>query len=204
MSLPNQLSFGRLHLVAALAGSLAAGCGTSADDAVNKALAVSGKTKDAVYPFAGKVTIDRDPPKVERGYRLVVLLYDPAKPDMPATQRPKVEANEKGEFHFSSYSEGDGISPGKYIVLFAIFKHNRILRFAPPDQLHNLYNDPDENVKNPEFVVDHQAPGKKNYEFNLAVSGKEPVTELGPHALNGVMDEKDPGARRAARGGTKK
>jgi len=203
MSLPNHLSFGRLGLVAALAGSLAAGCGSSADDALNKALAVSGKTKEAVYPFAGKVTIDRDPPKVEPGCRLVVVLNDPEKLDTPTIQKLHVEANDKGEFKFATYGLNYGIRPGKYIVTFGIFKRQRILGLIPPDQLHNLYNDPDENAKNPEYVVDHKAPGNKNYEFNLAVSGKEAVAEPGPHALNGVMNERDPGARRAARRGRK-
>jgi len=201
MPLPNHLSFGRLGLVAALAGSLAVGCGSGADEALNKALKDSGKTKDAVYPFAGKVTIDGDPPKLERGYRLVVVLNDPEKLDTPTIKKLHVEADENGEFKFTTYGQNDGIRPGKYILTFGVYKNQRILGLVPPDQLHNLYTDPDENTKIPELVIDHKAPGKKDYQFNLEVAGKEPVAEPGLHALNGVMDENDPGARRAARRG---
>jgi hypothetical protein len=203
MSLANHLSFGRLGLIAALAGSLAAGCGPSADDALNKAMKDAGKSKESIYPFAGKVTIDRDPPKLERGYGLVVVLNDPEKLDTPTIRKPHVEANENGEFHFSTYGLNDGIRPGKYIVTFGVYKRQRILGLVPPDQLHDLYTDPDQNAKNPEFVIDHKAPGNKNYEFNLLVAGNTPVAEPGPHALNGVMNEGDPGARRAARLGRK-
>jgi hypothetical protein len=202
MSLPNHLSFGRLGLVAALAGFVTAGCGSSADDALNQTLKDAGKTKDAVYPFAGKVTIDGDPPKLERGYRLVLVLNDPEKLDTPTIQKLHVEADENGEFKFTTYGQNDGIKPGKYIVTFGVFKNQRIVGLVPPDQLHNLYTDPDENAKNsPEFVIDHKAPGNKEYKFNLVVMGKEPVAQPGSHALNGVMDENDPGARRAARRG---
>jgi hypothetical protein len=203
MSSTNHLNINRIRLVAALAGFLAVGCGSGADEALNKSLKDAGVSRDAVYPFAGKVTIDRDPPKLERGYWLVVVLNDPEKLDTPTIRKLHVEANEKGEFRFTTYGQNDGIRPGKYIVTFGVYKRQRILGLIPPDQLHNLYNDPDENAKNPEYVVDHKAPGNKNYEFNLAVSNKEPVAEPGPHALNGVMDEKDPGARRAARLGRK-
>jgi hypothetical protein len=201
----SDLHLNRIYLVAALAGLLAVGCGSSgADEALNKSLKDAGQTRNTVYPFAGKVTIDRDPPKLERGYWLVVVLNDPEKLDTPILNKPHVEANQSGEFKFTTYGESDGIKPGKYIVTFGVYKSQRNAGYIPPDKLHNLYNDPDENAKNPEFVIDHKAPGKKDYEFNLMVKGKEPVTEPGPHALiNGVMDERVPAARRAARAARK-
>ncbi len=201
MSLRNHLSFGRLARVAALAGFLAVGCSSGADQALDQALKDSGKTKDAVYPFAGEVLIDGAPPKLERGDHLVVVLNDPDKLDTPTIQKLHAEADDKGAFRFTTYGQNDGVKPGKYIVTFGVYKKQRILGLVPPDQLHNLYTDPDANAKIPDLVIDHQAPGKKDYKFNLETAGKEPVTEPGPHALNGVMDENDPGARRAARRG---
>ena len=47
--------------------------------------------------------------------------------------------------------------------------------FVGPDQLMNLYSDPDTNGQIPEFKIDHKPPGKKDYAFNLAVAGKEPA-----------------------------
>jgi hypothetical protein len=204
MSSTNHLTINRIRLVAALAGFLAVGCGSGADEALTKSLKDAGLNRDAVYPFAGKVTIDRAPPKLERGYWLVVVLNDPEKLDTPTIQKLHVEANEKGEFRFTTYGQNDGIRPGKYIVTFGVYKRQRTLGLVPPDQLHDLYTDPDQNAKNPEFVIDHKAPGNKNYEFNLLVAGNAPVADPGPHALNGVMDERDPGAGRAARLGRRK
>jgi hypothetical protein len=194
----NHLNFNHLGLVAALAGLLAAGCGggPSAEQALNRAMADAGKVKGAVYPLAGKVTIDSQAPQFDKpSYRLVVVLNDPDKPDVPAIQRPHVEVNKEGEFAFSTYGRGDGVKPGKYVLTFAVFQHKMKLGYIPPDQLHNLYSDPDANAKNPEFVIDHKAPGKRDYNFNLQVAGKAPA-EPGPHALNGLMDEGDPGANK--------
>lgn len=201
MFLLNHLRFGRVGLVLALAGMLAAGCSSGSEQALDRALKDSGKTKDAVYPLAGKVLIDGAPPQLDRGYRLVIVLNDPEKLDTPAIDKPHVNADDKGEFRFSTYGQMDGIKPGKFIVTFGVYKRERILGLVPPDQLHDLYTDPDVNKDLPGFVIDHKAPGKKDYVFSLETAGKEPVTHPGPHALNGVMDENDPGAKRAARRG---
>ena len=47
--------------------------------------------------------------------------------------------------------------------------------YVGPDQLKNLYNDPDTNGQNPDFRIEHKPPGKKDYHFDLAVAGKEPA-----------------------------
>ena len=72
-------------------------------------------------------------------------------------------------------------------MLFAVLKRKGQGTFIGPDDFHNLYNDPDANAKNfPQFVIDHLAPGKKDYEFNLEVAGKPPVESPGPHAMTKV------------------
>src|ERR1700690_1369740 len=76
----------------------AAGCNHSVapDEAIDKGLKEAGITKDAIYPLAGKVTIDQQPPQLAQGQRLVVMLNDPQKPDVPSTEKPFAEANSEG------------------------------------------------------------------------------------------------------------
>ena len=58
--------------------------------------------------------------------------------------------------------------------------------FKGPDELKNLYNDPDKNAEIPEFKIDLKPPGIKDAHFNLTVEGKEPVTTPGPHAITSL------------------
>jgi hypothetical protein len=48
------------------------------------------------------------------------------------------------------------------------------------------------NSKKPEFLIDHQAPGKTDYTFNLSVAGETPPAASGPKAFVGS------GTRRAS------
>lgn len=195
----NHLNFNRIGFIAALACLLALGCGgQGGQQALNQAMTAAGKQIETVYPLAGNVTIDSQAPNFDPSYRLVVVLNEPDKLDLPTIQKPHVEANKDGGFSFGTYATNDGFKPGKYIVTFGVFRHKRLQGLVPPDQLHNLYRDPEANAKIPEFVIDHKSPGKKNYEFNLQVAGKEPA-EPGSHALNGVFDEGDPGTGRFRR-----
>jgi hypothetical protein len=196
----NHLNIHRPRRIVALACFLAVGCGgQSAEQAFNRAMSESGKAQEKAYPLAGKVTIDGQTPKfTDRSYRLVVVLNDPDNLDVPAIQRPHVEAKKNGEFGFSTLGQQDGIAPGKYIVTFGVFERRAKFGFIPPDKLHNLYSDPDANAKLPGFVIDHKAPGKNDYNFNLEIAGKGPV-EPGTHALHGLMDENVPGAERFRR-----
>jgi hypothetical protein len=94
---------------------------------------------------------------------------------------------------------------GKYVVTF-VELHRFILRspvrvlwtsqFSPgperyrqPDELHNLYNDPDKNAKIDEFVLDLQPPGHSHHNFNLVVADKKPVEKPGPNAVVGVAEK---------------
>jgi hypothetical protein len=59
-------------------------------------------------------------------------------------------------------------------------------RFAGPDALTNLYNDPDKNKDTPDFMVNVQPPGRTDYEFNLTVAGKQPVVAPGKNAVTQI------------------
>jgi hypothetical protein len=165
----------------------AAGCNRSPtpDESIDKGLKEAGLTKVTAYPLAGKVTIDQQPLQLAQGQRLVLMLNDPQKPDELWTQKPFVEANSEGDFTFGTYRKGDGIKAGKYVVTFAVLKRKGKKGLAGPDQLKNLYNDPDKNQQN--FNIDHQAPGKTDYAFNLDMAGKE-AAQPGPHALTNMLD----------------
>src|SRR5271156_6333059 len=63
----------------------AAGCSShqSPEQRIKLALEQSGMTATPLYPIAGSVTIDGQPPTFDddRKKRLVITLYDPQKPD---------------------------------------------------------------------------------------------------------------------------
>ncbi len=180
-----------LHCVEALALFGFAGCSgqQSADEALNKALETSGVSKNAVYPLAGKVTIDGQPPKLEQGQQLIVMLNDSTKLETPSFEKVRVATNADGDFSFSTYKKDDGVKSGKFVMTFAILKRAGKKGLKGPDLLKNQFNDPDVNQKINEFVVDHKAPGKRDYVFNLVTAGKEPVTAPGPHALTDLTEK---------------
>ena len=158
----------------------AAGCSShqSPEQRIKIALEQAGMTGTPLYPIAGNATIDGLPPSFDDPKkRLVITLYDPQKPDkkhLHTLVRPD------GSFRFTE----DGIGPGHFVLAFAVLRRKGPQNFVGPDGLNNLYNDPDVNEKTrPEFVIDHQAPGKKDYQFNLEFAGKEPNTSPGPHAV---------------------
>ncbi len=110
------------------------------------------------------------------------MLSDLSKPDLQVDVRPSAECDKEGKFSFTTYKAGDGVAGGKtYVVAFALLRKAKSA-LVGPDQLENRYNDPDKNAKNPEFVIEHKAPGKTNYEFNLKVPDVPPGS-LGPHSL---------------------
>jgi hypothetical protein len=179
---------GRLSLLVAIV-ALCGGCSTrqSADESLNKALANAGQIRQKVYPLAGRITIDGAPPHIEKpANKIVVMLNDPLKPDAPIGERPFAVVDSHGAFAFETYFNGDGVEPGKYVVTFAMLRKKGRKGFVGPDQLNNLYNDPEQNSKDPDFVIVHQAPGKTSYAFNLEVAGKEPATAQ-PHALTEIL-----------------
>ena len=91
--------------------------------------------------FSGTVTVDGQPPAVDRRNPLFVIAYDPKNPpkgrQLPFTAR----CDKDGHFQFNTYSTGDGLPAGSYVVLFVQPKTEG------GDALKNLYNDPDKNAQ---------------------------------------------------------
>jgi hypothetical protein len=59
--------------------------------------------------------------------------------------------------------------------------------YVGPDDLKNLYNDPQKNVNDTTFVIDVTQPGRDDYEFNLSVAGKEGVATPGEYAITKIQ-----------------
>jgi hypothetical protein len=172
----------RIGVAAVLAVLSASGCShtPSSDQATDAALKARGQTRMAVYPLSGKVTIDGQTADV-KGNPILVVLNDMSKPDAPPTSRPYVGTDAEGKFAFGTYAQGDGLLAGKYVLTFVRFKFAKKKGLLGPDQLHNLYNDPDENAKDSRFVIE-VPPGKSDVSFNLVTQDK-PAGTPGPHAL---------------------
>jgi hypothetical protein len=166
---------------------LPAGCSKTqttqeALDAQFKVLKVGQAT---LAKFAGKVTIDGQPPAPPRGQALRIILFD--RKNLDKNKRPLSAACQKdGRFEFYTYAKADGAPVGSYVVLFAELTNNRARGFVQPDGLKNLYDDPDKNAQNPEFVVELAPPGRTDYSFNLEFAGKDPATP-GPHAVTEIL-----------------
>jgi hypothetical protein len=180
----------RIQLVACLAALVFAGCSgsQSADEKTDALLRAQGLSRVPVYPLAGRVTVDGQPPQSNE-HPLIVMLNDVSKPDIPFRQRPHVQVKQDGQFAFDTYAHGDGVCSGKYVVTIARFTYSKKKGLLGPDQLKNLYNDPDKNSEIKDFVIDHHSPGQKNYLFALEVAGKEPLPP-GPHALIDLSNRK--------------
>jgi hypothetical protein len=174
------------------------GCGRqSADQSIDAALKTANKTKLPVLPLAGTVTVDGAPAKLEGPDKKFVLLIYEIKDKTVTQNMTRTFADADGKFSFSMYKEGDGVPAGKYVIAFAELTHPRKGGFVGPDGLNNLYNDPQKNLDNPEFVIEQKEPGKSDYRFDLKVAGKDPVTTPGPQAFAG---QHNAGGKRRNRG----
>lgn len=177
-----------LTVTAAAAASLVSlGCSRrqSAQQQLDAAFKESGMTRHAVYPFAGKVLVDGQAPKLKKKQDVLVFLCDPAKPDEKWNSRPYAVCSNDGQFSFHSYIAGDGVAAGKYVVAFVALTRNKRKGYIPPDELKNLYNDPGRNAE--KFTIDHQRPGKTDYAFELELAGHEPATP-GPNAITHLAE----------------
>jgi hypothetical protein len=171
----------RIVAVLSLAAACwAGGCRRAENESLDAYLKQAGPNRRDVYPLAGKVTIDGQPPQFARPLRLVVMLNDPSNPNL--AKRSIRQCNDDGEFAFGTYRKQDGVPAGTYTVTFAVLKLTP-QGFVGPDQLTNLYNDPDKNALVPEFKIVHQPPGKTDCEFDLKLAGQTPVEPPGPNAL---------------------
>lgn len=172
--------------VAALALLLTVGCAKSENESL-QALIRKSETKPAdVHPLAGKVTIDGQTPPYAWPQKLIVMLYDPRKPNLPPAKRPCRQVSADGEFAFGTFTTDDGLPAGKFIVTFAVLEFTT-RGLQGPDQLKNLYNDPDKNALVTEFNIEHEAPGKKDYHFDLKLSGQEANGAPGPNSLTQLV-----------------
>jgi hypothetical protein len=189
MFLRPRLASRECRLLAAFVLLLVAGCSgsKSADQALDKSLAAAGLQRTSVCPLAGKLTVDGLPPTVEQGEKIIVMLNDPAKPDAPPNSGAYATVGQDGEFSFRTYAAADGVNPGTYIVTFAKLKVKKKKGLVGPDGFQNLYNDAGRNQKeNPDFKINHQAPGKTDYAFDLKIAGRE-AAAAGPKALTQIV-----------------
>jgi hypothetical protein len=186
--------------------AILAGCtGQSSQQAIDKQIADNPQFKKAnVVKFSGRVAVDAQPPA--KGFKLFVILNDPQHLDEAAhATMPKLYAtcDDNGGFAFSTNGKEDGVPAGKYVVTFVELKlpnpsegthfHGPKLRggarlphYEPPDELKNLYNDPDKNAKNDLFNLNLEPPGKDDYQFDLAVLSKDPVATPGANAVTSI------------------
>jgi hypothetical protein len=167
----------------------------SGKEAVDQYFKTNPDAKRAtVAKFAGAVTIDGQPPEKKAGTALFILLNDPQHLEKLPTRY--MEVADDGSFSFMTYLAGDGVPVGKYVVEFVQLRLPRgggqrrgggeARVYRAPDALKNLYNDPEKNKDIKEFVVDVTEPGRDDYQFNLSVAGKDPVTTPGRFAATTV------------------
>ena len=170
-------------MMTALCLGAVVGCTNTPSSAqrLEEAAKASGIKRTTVYPLSGRVSIDNQAPTFKgRRAALVVMAYDASKPDRPASGS-YVTVNAEGTFEFPD----GGLPPGKYVLLFAALNHRKKQGMIGPDQLKNLYNDPDVNAKKEEFVVNLESAGKTDCQINLAVTG-ETAKSPGPKALTHI------------------
>jgi hypothetical protein len=161
----------------------------------------------AIAKFGGKVTIDGQPPS--KDLKLFVIMTDAGHLDENAQSKaPKhyAHCDLDGNFAFTTNEPKDGVTAGKYVVTFVQLHPPGLTagpkdgpgyrgagfgggvtakKYTGPDELKNLYNDPDKNSKEKEFSLDLAPPGKGDYEFNLSIAGKE-VAPVAPNAVASI------------------
>jgi hypothetical protein len=175
-----------------IAVALFAGCGPkSAEQALEQAFKDNPiATRVEIVKFEGRVTVDGLPP-TKPDTKLFIILNDLKHPQDPK-QRPKLVGgcDDDGNFFFSTNGARDGVEAGSYVVTFvqlhhpkALFGHRGSALYEQPDELKNLYNDPDKNANVGEFNVEIKPPGRTDWYFDLAIAGKDANPTAGPHAL---------------------
>jgi hypothetical protein len=176
------LRFTALNCAILATGLGFSGCGHhSSDQALDAQLQALNLQKVKLAKFAGTVTVDGQPPSSEGGEPLLVMLYNRKE---PVKNKPPlaVDCRKDGSFEFYTYVPGDGVPEGSYVVLFAQLSGAAASGRSQPDALKNLYNDPDKNAQDQDFVVELKSPGKSNYAFDLKVALEDPG-KPGPHAV---------------------
>jgi hypothetical protein len=170
----------------AILAIVATGCGEtkSADKALNDRLAESNSARVQIGAFAGTVTIDHEAPAMKPDESFMIMLYDPKNPPAPQHIPMSARVSRDGHFEFTTYTRGDGAPVGNYKVLFAAFKFSTLRGGSlSHDLLKNLYNDPDTS----QFNVEITPSGKKDWNFDLEITGKEPNASPGPKAITRLV-----------------
>jgi hypothetical protein len=173
-----------------------AGCsgGPTPQQQLDEAFKDSKAKRLEVVPFQGTVTIDGQHPA--DNVFLCVVLMDAEKYKDPKVEKWMARVDNGGHFSFMTYLSDDGVPVGKYVACFVDPtdppKANRTGNAAGSgiygashgdDKLKNLYNDPEVNLKKPEFVIDVRSPGITNQTFDLQVAGKEAPPAPGQYAV---------------------
>ncbi len=178
----------RSRLIVAVLSFLLAGCGfgsQSAGQALSQALASTGTAKDACAKFAGTVTIDGKTPGDLGVSRVMVVLWNTKTP--PKGTPPFAPCDPDGYFEFHTYDKADGVPVGNYVICFVQLQGGMRIGgpsgWRGPDQLKDLYSDPDKNKEDKDLILDLKSPGKTGWQFDLKIDGKEPVTNAGPNAV---------------------
>jgi hypothetical protein len=191
----------RLAALILLVAPLMAGCGgPSAEDQLDAAFQNNPNAhRLQLAKFAGTVTIDNQPPG-EQYNGVYVFLVDAEKYKDKDAPRWQTNVNKEGHFSFMTYLKDDGAPVGKYVVLFVApesqklgareVTQNRLQsaggKISGADALKNMYNDPEVNAKDPQFVLDLQQPGTTNRTFDLKVAGKDGPPAPGNYAVTSV------------------
>ena len=180
-------SSARLALLVLL--GLTAGCNhvDSEKEALKKSFTVNGGSEQSVVKFSGTVTVDSQPPVIDRRSPLFVMAYDVKNPPKGRQSPFTTICDKNGHFQFNTYGTGDGLPVGSYIILFAQPKAEG------GDGLKNLYNDPDLNAKDERFQINLSSSGKTDWAFDLAVAGKDPIAMPGAHAIKASPERKTRG-----------
>ncbi len=182
------LSGGFLVLFLAAAGISGCGSGRQSEtQQLDEYFKNNPKAKrETLAKLAGHVSVDGQPPA--KGKKLFVILNDPDHLERPSKQPPAhfAACDEEGNFVFTTYLKGDGVPVGKYVLTFVQLHEPKAgqgphsmgmpsftKKYVGPDDLKNLYSDPQKNKSESTYLVDVQQPGKSDYDFNLAVAGKD-------------------------------
>jgi hypothetical protein len=175
-----------------------AGCsnGPSAEQQVDAAFQANPEARLKVARFEGTVTIDGQAPGKDYPLLRIFLVEADKFQDPKHAQRWQAAVDESGHFAFATYLKNDGAPVGKYVALFIdpeATVHVKTARTvsgtgfggpkAGPDKLKNLYNDPEQNIKDPAFVINLQQPGITDQQFDLKVAGKESPSSPGRYSV---------------------
>jgi hypothetical protein len=160
---------------------------STADHALDKAQTPAAAKHEAVFPLAGRVTINGQVPPYDQRNPLVVMPINRKNIDGPAFANRYVRCDSQGKFVFKTYSRQDGVPPGSYVlVIMKLDRGNLPFVYRGPQQLLNLYRHPDNTVQLADYPIEHADPGKTNYELSLPKASTEPVAAPRPAAMTAI------------------